>query len=112
MLAACSSLISQPTPTLSPRAARGRSVFDTYCSRCHGTSGDTVVVGPSLAGVVTRGASRIEGMDAPAYIRDSILNPRAYTVEDFPEGIMPPDFKDQMSPEDLESVVAYLLTLK
>jgi len=51
-------------------------------------------------------------MDAEAYIRDSILNPGAYTVEGFPVGIMPLDTKDQMSPQELEAVVAYLLTLK
>ena len=87
-------------------------MFDSYCARCHGTSGDTVIVGPSLAGIATWGGSRIEGMDAQVYIRDSILNPNAYTVEGFPDGIMPSELKDQISPEDLEAVVAYLLTLK
>jgi hypothetical protein len=51
-------------------------------------------------------------MAASAYIRDSILNPNAYVVEGFSEGLMPLDMKDQMSPDDLEAVVAYLLTLK
>lgn len=112
LLVACNSFIAPPTPARSPLEIRGRSVFDSYCSRCHGTSGETVVVGPSLAGIVTRGGNRIEGLDAEAYIRDSILNPNVYTVEGFPEGVMPLDLKDQMSPEDLEAVVAYLLTLK
>jgi mono/diheme cytochrome c family protein len=111
LLVGCSSLVPPSTPTLSPLAARGRGVFDSYCSRCHGTSGDTVVVGPSLAGVGSRAAKRIEGMAASVYIRDSILNPGAYVVEGFQEGLMPTDFKDQLSPEDLDSVVAYLLTL-
>lgn len=111
-LAACDSLRPPPTPALSPLEIRGRSVFETYCARCHGTSGETIIVGPSLAGVASRGGSRLEGMAAPAYIRDSILNPKAYTVEGFPEGIMPLDLKDQMSPDDLDAVVAYLLTLK
>jgi cytochrome c len=111
-LAACDSLRPPPTPVRSPLEIRGRSVFETYCARCHGTSGETVIVGPSLVGIASQGGSRIEGMDAPAYIRDSILNPNAYTVEGFPEGIMPLDMKDQMSPDDLDAVVAYLLTLK
>ena len=70
------------------------------------------MVGPSLAGIATGGESRMQGMDAQAYIRDSILNPDGYIVEGFPEGAMPLDLKDQMAPEDLEAVVAYLLTLK
>jgi mono/diheme cytochrome c family protein len=111
-LAACDSLRPPPTPVLSAEEIRGRSVFETYCARCHGTSGESVIVGPSLAGIATHGGSRIEGMDAPAYIHDSILNPNAYVVEGFPESIMPLDMKDQMSPDELDAVVAYLLTLK
>lgn len=65
-----------------------------------------------MAGIATWGGNRIEGMDASTYIRNSILNPDAYIVEGFPEGIMLLDLKDQMSTEDLEAVVAYLLTLK
>ncbi len=112
LLAACRSPNSPPNPTLSPLETRGRSVFDSYCSRCHGRSGETVSVGPSLAGIATRGGSRIEGMDAPTYIRNSILSPGAYVVEGFAEGLMPNDLKDQLSPEDVDAVVAYLLTLK
>jgi mono/diheme cytochrome c family protein len=87
-------------------------VFESYCARCHATSGESVIVSPSLAGIASQGGNRIEGMDAPAYIRGSILNPGAYTVEGFPEGVMPLNLKDQLSPDDLEAVVAYLLTLK
>ncbi len=111
-LAACSSLLPPPTPTRSPLEQKGRAVFETYCSRCHGTASDTVIVGPSLAGVASRAGSRVPGQDAETYLRDSILIPTAYTVEGFPEGIMPPTLSDQLSAEDLEAVVAYLLTLK
>lgn len=111
-LVACSSLKPPATPTLPPVESQGKIVFETYCASCHGTSGETVIVGPSLAGIATRGGDRIEGMDAQAYIRDSIINPSAYTVEGFPEGIMPFNLMDVISPEDLDAVVAYLLTLK
>ena len=112
LLAACRSPNSPPNPTLSPLETRGRSVFDSTCSRCHGRSGETVIVGPSLAGIATRGGSRIEGMDAPTYIRNSILSPNAYVVEGFAEGLMPENLKDQLSTQDVDAVVAYLLTLK
>jgi mono/diheme cytochrome c family protein len=87
-------------------------VFAANCSRCHSASGDTAIVGPSLAGIAARAGERIEGMDAEGYIRDSILNPTAYTVEGFPEGIMPLNFEEELSPEDLDAIVVYLLTLK
>lgn len=111
-MVACNSLKPPATPTLMPVESQGKIVFETYCSSCHGTSGDSVIVGPSLAGISTRGGDRIEGMDAQAYIRNSITNPNAYTVEGFPEGIMPLNMKDALSSEDLDAVVAYLLTLK
>ena len=111
-LVACSNSLPSPTPTLLPLESQGQVVFKNYCSNCHGTSGETVIVGPSLAGIATRGGDRMAGKDAQAYIRDSILNPNAYTVEGFPEGIMPLNMKDALSPKDLDAVVAYLLTLK
>jgi len=112
VLSACGNLAAMAPPTLSPQAAQGRAQFEKYCSRCHGTVGDTIIVGPSLAGVASRAGNRIAGMDAQAYIRSSIEEPGAYTVEGFPEGIMPPNFKEQIPPENLDMIVAYLLTLK
>jgi cytochrome c2 len=111
-LVACSSSAPSPTPTLLALESKGQIVFKNYCSNCHSTSSETVIVGPSLVGIATRGGDRIEGMDAQAYIRDSILNPNAYTVDSFPESIMPLNMKDALSSEDLDAVVAYLLTLK
>ena len=111
-LAACSNLVPSATPTLTALESQGRAVFESYCSRCHGTSGETVIVGPSLAGIATRGSARIEEMDAATYIRNSIENPSAYTVEGFPGGLMPPDMEEQLTGEDLDALLAYLLTLE
>jgi hypothetical protein len=69
-------------------------------------------VGPSLAGIATRGAKRMKDMDSEMYIRNSILNPNGYTVEGYPEGTMPSTLKDELAKEELEAVIAYLLTLK
>jgi hypothetical protein len=69
-------------------------------------------VGPSLAGIARRGGSRIVGMDTEKYIRNSILNPNGYTVEGYPENTMPTSLKDELTGDDLEAVIAYLLTLK
>lgn len=112
VFSACSGMGKAATPTRSPLEMRGKVVFETYCARCHGTSGDTVIVGPSLEGVATRAENRIKEMDAEGYIRNSILEPAAYTVEGFGEGIMPGSLKDDLSADDLEAVVAFLLTLK
>lgn len=111
-LVACSSgQANSATPTLTPLEARGQTVFKATCTNCHATTGESVIVGPSLAGIATRGAERIEGMDAKTYITNSILDPGAYIVEGFPTNLMPVDLGTQLSKEDIEAVVAYLLTL-
>jgi mono/diheme cytochrome c family protein len=112
LLAACSSLKPPPTAELSPQADRGRELFASYCSTCHSTSEDTIIVGPSMARIATRGGERVDGMDAESYIKNSILEPGAYTVEGFPDDLMPANLKDQLTPEELEAIVVYLLTLE
>ena len=112
LLAACSAAETESKPTLSPLETQGRGVFQSFCSRCHGTSGDTVIVGPSLAGVATRAGGRVEGLDAEGYIRQSILTPNAYVVEGFPRDIMPGNFETELTAEKLDAVVAFLLTLE
>jgi cytochrome c2 len=112
VLSACSDLSAMAPPTLSPQAVQGRAVFESYCQRCHETTAEIVVVGPSLAGVASRAGGRIVGMDAEAYIRNSIEEPGAYTVEGFAEGLMPATLKDELTAEKLDAVVAYLLTLE
>ena len=110
--AGCDVIAPSPTPTLPPRAEEGKKVFQEICARCHSVTIDEIIVGPSLAGIATRGETRIPGMDAETYIRNSILDPGAYTVEGFPEGLMPPDIIDSLTVGDFEAVVDYLMTLR
>lgn len=111
-LSACAKAPSRAAPELGPAEAHGRAVFKARCARCHAASGDGVVVGPSLAGIASRAGTRIEGMDAEGYIRDSILDPGSYTVEGFPKGLMPPEGFEDLGDEELDDLVAYLLTLR
>ncbi len=85
LLAACSTSAEQAPPTLTPQQQQGQTVFNLRCAQCHATVPDTIVIGPSLYGIATRAATRIEGYDAEAYIEHSILSPRSYIVEGFPE---------------------------
>ncbi len=48
-------------------------------------------------------------MTAEAYVHESIVNPAAFTVPDFPAGIMPPNFAERMSEEEINSLVTWLL---
>jgi len=109
LLAACST--SPATPDLSVLEKQGQSVFNLRCAQCHALTPDTVVIGPSLAGIATRAATRVEGYDASAYIEHSILVPRDYIVDGFID-TMPTNFGKELTSEELNGIVAFLMTLK
>ena len=112
-LAACGgeTEAAPPTPTLSPQAQLGKQVFSRNCGSCHSTTPDTIIVGPSLAGVATRAETRVDGFDAYTYLITSVMQPDAYLVQGF-ENLMPNNLSKQLTGEELDAVVAYLQTLK
>lgn len=97
-----------PTPTLSPQAIQGQQVFTRECGSCHSFSPDTIIVGPSLAGVASRAGNRVAGQDAQTYLLTSILRPGDYLVEGF-DNLMPGTFGKQLTGENIDALVAYLL---
>jgi mono/diheme cytochrome c family protein len=74
------------------------------CSTCHSLDAGTVIVGPSMASIGSRS-------DAAA-IRESILDPNAVLVDGFPADTMPRVWGDELSDEQVDQLVAYLLSLK
>lgn len=100
-----------PTPTLSPEAVAGKQVFIRECGSCHSLSKDTIIVGPSLAGIATRATTRVAGQDAYTYLLNSILNPESYLVEGF-ENSMPTNFGKALTGEEIDAVIAYLMTFE
>jgi cytochrome c2 len=82
------------------------------CASCHSLTPDVVVVGPSLAGMGARAASHRPGYSAELYIYESITNPGAYVMNGFSDGLMPKNFKDILTPQQIADLVAYLSSLK
>jgi len=68
-------------------------------------------VGPSLAGIATLAATRVPGMSAEEYIRESILHPDAHIVPGF-DNKMPSYISEGLSPQDIDDLVGFLMTLK
>jgi cytochrome c oxidase subunit II len=85
-------------------AADGEQIFTSAgCGGCHtlaaaGTDGTT---GPDLD-------EALRGADA-ASVRASIVNPNAKIEKGFQEGVMPENFEQQLSPEELDALVEYLV---
>ena len=58
-----------------------------------------------------------DGEDNPVYIllqyiRISILHPNEFIVEGFPENLMPAIYSEIFSEEEVNDLIAYLLTLQ
>jgi len=92
-------------------AADGQRLFSgSACTACHSLLPNTVVVGPSLAGVGARALGRKPDYTADEYLLESIVNPNAYIVQGFNRNIMPGTFQTQFSDQELGDLVAFLLT--
>lgn len=100
-----------PEPTLPPEIAAGKRLFQVHCASCHAVQSEAVIVGPSLAGVAARAGERMDGLDARQYMELSILQPEAYLVEGF-ENLMPSTLGKQLTGEEVDALVGYLLTLE
>ena len=96
-------------------ATRGAALFTQSikgapsCSTCHTLDGSTLV-GPSLKGYAAVASTRVEGMSAADYTRNSILQPAAFVVSGF-ANLMYGQFAQQLTPQQTADLVAYLLTL-
>ncbi|MGI9596182.1 MAG: c-type cytochrome, partial [Acidimicrobiales bacterium] len=98
-----------------PGVADGKRIFDSRaggCSVCHSVKRGDDGVGPSLAGVATAAETRVEGLTAEQYLRQSILLPDQYIVDGWPAGQMLPIYRERLTAEELDAVISYLLTLE
>jgi len=112
LLSACSSASpAEPTPTPDPLVVKGQQVFNARCATCHALVPDTIIIGPSLYGVAVRAATRVEGQSAEEYIQRSILRPGDYVVDGYKD-VMITNFAMEMTSEDMNALVAFLMTLK
>lgn len=104
-------ILDVPPP---PGAAEGRDLFNSRaagCATCHSVEAGDDGIGPSLHGVASRAGTRVEGLTAELYLRNSVLLPDQYIAPGFPAGQMLPIYRERFSEAQLDALVAYLLTL-
>ena len=90
----------------------GRAVFIQYgCGACHiaADAGGAGVVGPPLDGISAIAGDRVEGLGAEEYMRQSIIATNDFIVDGFPSNVMPNDYGDRMSEDEIDTLVEYLL---
>jgi len=89
-----------PVPGDTPEERGGNLFQGLGCVGCHVINGEGGAVGPELTNVYPE-----KGED---YIRESILNPNAVISEGFQANIMPQNFSERLTDQDLNDLVAYL----
>ena len=114
------------TPAMLGDPANGDTLFHNgrgaapACVTCHMVEQDMVLIGPSLVGIAGYAAERVDDQSAEDYLHDSILVPNAFIVPDtdtniFSAGgtsLMFQQYGDYLTEEDVNDLVAYLLTLE
>ena len=103
---------------------RGRQIWDdgggvvgvsagVGCQACHSLDGSEKTVGfqiaPTWQGISLRAGDRVPGLSAEEYLRESIVDPAAYIVEGYSDH-MPKGFRFLLSEEDIDSLIAFILT--
>ena len=87
------------------------------CLLCHKVAEQGSTRGPDLRGVGRRAATRRPGLSAEAYLRESLLDPGAFVLEEFAAAgglsIMPASDKPpaDLSATELKALIAYLQSL-
>lgn len=106
---------------------QGRAAYNATppgCAACHSVAPGVNIVGPTLAGISATAATRIKSpdykgkaKDAAGYIRESIVEPNVHvlagpTYAAGGRSLMPGDYSETLKPEQIDQIVAYLLTLR
>lgn len=106
--------------------AQGEALFHATppgCFACHSTSPGVNLAGPTLASIATRAAAHIgspgyrgAAQDAKQYIHESIVAPSAYVVpgQAFSangRSFMPHNFTETLTAQQIDQLVAYLMSL-
>ncbi|MCI0712371.1 MAG: c-type cytochrome [Chloroflexi bacterium] len=102
-----------PAPTATPDPANGQQLFtNNACVGCHRVDSEDTLVGPGMLNIKERAGTRVEGQTAVEYLHNSIVHPDDYVVEGFTAGLMPQTYGDTLSEQQINDLIAYLLTLE
>jgi nitric oxide reductase subunit C len=115
------------TPASTDPVELGRALFNGTppgCAACHSIAPGVSIVGPTMAGLAATAAARIQApeyrgaaTDAAGYIRESIVEPHAFVLPGVTysaggRSLMPTGYGESLTPEQIDQLVAYLLTLR
>jgi len=83
------------------------------CTDCHSdVVGGESPIGQNLSNIGVRAATTVPGQTAVSYLRTAIVAPDAHLAGGFQEGIMPRNYPALLSEQDINDLIAYMLTLQ
>jgi cytochrome c len=82
------------------------------CRICHSLEKNEKIIGPSFYGIADRAGKRVDSMTAEEYLHQSIVDPNAFVVPGFPEGQMIQNFGQILTEEQINDLIAFLMTLE
>ncbi len=79
------------------------------CVGCHSLDPAATMTGPTWHNIGDTAIVRVPGEGPAEYLHQSIVAPNDYVVPNFPANIMPPNYGELLSTQELADVIAYLL---
>ena len=80
------------------------------CAGCHSLVEDEVLSGPSWHDIGNTAVGRVDGESPALYLYNSITSPNSFVVRRFDSGVMPDNFADTLSDEEIGHLMALLLS--
>lgn len=83
------------------------------CAGCHAViPNEPASIGTNLSNIGNRAATTVPDQDAVTYLRTSIVNGDAYLAGGFQEGIHYRGYGEALTEQQINDLIAYMLTLK
>jgi cytochrome c2 len=82
------------------------------CRICHSLTKNEKIIGPSFYGIADRAGERVPGLTAEEYLHQSIVEPNAFVVPGYPAGQMIQNFGQILTEDQIQDIIAFLMTLK
>lgn len=81
------------------------------CSNCHLVDSAQRLVGPGMYGLPQTSTQRVADDVPERYLYNSIVHPNDYLVAEYPENVMPANYIEILTEDQVHDIVAYLMTL-
>lgn len=120
LLPACSA-----SSTEAGDAERGKALFNAPvqtdrgelqpCSACHAIvegQKSRTGLGTNFFDLGARAGNMVQGQSAEQYLRTAIVDPDAHLAGNFQDGLMSREYGKLLTAQQIEDMVAYMLTLK